>query len=157
MVKYEYLLRESPVPVHDDVELPGGLKGLYLETKSAKIILLDKYKIVRRAEKACVLAEEIGHHYTTAGDITDQSITAHRKQEHRARVWAHEKLVPLSTIIEAHKAGIRSRYEFAEYLSVTEEFLSEAINRYTERYGVLTRFGKYTISFDPLGVIEFFD
>lgn len=31
-------------------------------------------------EKACVLAEELGHHYTTVGDIIDQSSTGNRKQ-----------------------------------------------------------------------------
>ena len=32
-------------------------------------------------EKACVLAEELGHHYTTVGDIIDQKESENRKQE----------------------------------------------------------------------------
>ena len=31
------------------------------------------------AEKACVLAEELGHHYTTIGDIIDQKESENRK------------------------------------------------------------------------------
>lgn len=156
MPRYDNLLRESPVPVYD-AELPEELKGFYIETRQRKLILLDKHKIKTRAEKACILAEELGHYHTTVGDITDQSIAAHRKQERRARIWAHEKLIPLTAIIEAHKSGIRSRYEFAEHLQVTEEFLEEALRRYQEKYGLQTKVGRYTVSFDPLGVIEFFE
>ena len=39
-------------------------------------------------EKSCVLAEELGHYYTTVGDILDQSDDGNRKQERRARLWA---------------------------------------------------------------------
>ena len=44
-------------------------------------------------EKACVLAEELGHHYTTYGNILDQSDTSNRKQELRARAWAYNKQI----------------------------------------------------------------
>ena len=37
-------------------------------------------------EKSCVLAEELGHYYTTVGDIMDQTDVSNRKQERRARV-----------------------------------------------------------------------
>lgn len=37
-------------------------------------------------EKKCVLAEELGHHYTTIGNILDQTDTANRKQERHARI-----------------------------------------------------------------------
>jgi hypothetical protein len=35
--------------------------------------------------KTCTLAEELGHYYTTTGDIIDQEDTSNRKQEYRAR------------------------------------------------------------------------
>lgn len=157
MAKYDKLLREVPVPINDAADLPENLKGLYIETESVKVILLDNKKIATRAEKTCILAEELGHYHTTSGKILDESRIINRKLERRARSWAHEKLVPLVAIIEAHKIGIRSRYEFAEHLQVTEEFLTEAIRRYQNRFGLNSKVGNYTVCFDPLGVIEFFE
>ena len=36
-------------------------------------------------DKTCTLAEELGHYYTTTGDIIDQEDTSNRKQEYLAR------------------------------------------------------------------------
>lgn len=80
-----------------------------------------------------------------------------RKQEKRARTWAYERLVPLQKIVQAHKNGIRNRYELAEYLGVTEQFLDSAIKRYKEKYGLYFLIENYTICFEPLGVMELFD
>ncbi len=71
-------------------------------------------------EKSCILAEELGHYYTSYGDIIDQSITKNRKQEYRARLWAYNKQVGLTGIINAFNAGCQSIYDMAEYLDVTE-------------------------------------
>ncbi|TGU86833.1 ImmA/IrrE family metallo-endopeptidase, partial [Mesorhizobium sp. M00.F.Ca.ET.186.01.1.1] len=131
---YEELLREA---VHHGVgiyEMPlqPRIKGLY----SDNIIGINK-NIPTNIEKACVLAEELGHHFKTVGNILDQSKIENRQQESRARNWAYEKLVPLSSIVQAHKHGIKNRYELAELLGVTEDFLDSAINRYIEKYGIL--------------------
>ena len=64
-------------------------------------------------DKTCTLAEELGHYYTTTGDILDQTNVANRKQEHRARMWAYEKLLPLQLFILAFKHGCRSIHETA--------------------------------------------
>lgn len=153
---FDELMREAPASVHY-AELPEPLKGYYIETRKRKLILLDKHRIHSRAERTCILAEEIGHHYTTAGNITDQTSIANRKQELRAHTWAFEKLVPLREIVNAHKNGIRSRHEFAEHLQITEDFLDRAVKRYKSKYGLFKQFEGYTICFDPLGVLEMFD
>lgn len=107
------------------------------------------------AEKACVLAEELGHYHTTYGNILDQSKTGNRKQELRARVWAYDKLIGLKGIVNAYKHGCQNLYEMAEYLDVTEEFLEEALKRYRSHYGEYAQIGQYLIIFEPhLAVIE---
>lgn len=107
-------------------------------------------------EKACVLAEVIGHYHTSAGDILDQSNLANKKQEQRARNWAYERLVPLPGIIEAYKVGVKNRYELANYLGVTEPFIDEAIDRYKEEFGLFATVEDYTVYFEPLGVLKKF-
>ena len=45
---------------------------------------------------ADTLAEELGHHYTTVGDILDQTNVSNRKQERLARVWAYNRRIGLT-------------------------------------------------------------
>ena len=105
-------------------------------------------------EKACVLAEELGHHYTTVGNILNQSSVENRKQELKARIIAYDKMIGLSGIIKAYNAGCRNRYEVSEYLDVTEEFLIDALSHYESKYGLCTTYEKYLIYFNPLGVLK---
>lgn len=100
-------------------------------------------------EKSCTLSEELGHHFTTYGDILDQTDVQNRKQELRARTWAYNKMIGLSGIIKCFKDGCKSRYEMASCLDVTEEFLEEALDRYHQIYGSYTIYGKYIIYFEP--------
>lgn len=109
-------------------------------------------------EKSCVLAEELGHHYTSVGNILDMSVAENRKQEQQARLWAYDKMIGLPGIIKAYKARrIESAPEMADYLDVTEEFLMEALNCYKSKYGQCVRLGHYYIMFEPLAVIEKYD
>ena len=107
------------------------------------------------SEKSCVLAEELGHHYTTVGNILDQSSVSNRKQELRARMWAYNKLIGLMGIIKSYEHGCQSYHEMAEYLDVTEEFLRDALEKYRQKYGVCTTVDNYIIYFEPgLGVVK---
>lgn len=83
--------------------------------------------------KACVLAEELGHYYTSVGDILNQDNSNNRKQENIARRWAFEKLLPLENIAFAMQDGHVDTWDMAECLNVDEEFLIDAL----KYYGVL--------------------
>ena len=141
------------------------------ETHSEGLIVKEKYipgyggriyknriaihnEIETSAEKSCILAEELGHHYTTVGNILDQSSVSNRKQELRARMWAYNKLIGLIGIIKSYEHGCQSYHEMAEYLDVTEEFLRDALKRYHQKYGVCTTVDNYIIYFEPLGVVK---
>ena len=100
-------------------------------------------------EKACVLAEELGHHYTTVGNILDQKKVANAKQELHARTWAYNECVGLIGIVKAFEAGCKSLYEMADYLDVTEDFLKDALESYRRKYGVCTEIDNYIIFFEP--------
>lgn len=106
-------------------------------------------------EKACVLAEELGHHYTAVGDILDQSTVENRKQEMHGRIVAYNKLVGLRGIVDAYLHHCQNLSEAAEYLGVTEEFLSDSIMYYKNKYGVFATVDNYTVVFEPtIAVIE---
>lgn len=128
-----------------------GLKGLYINGN----IAIEKN--MTATEKACVLAEELGHHYTTSGDILDLSDTGNRKQEFRARMWAYRKAFDLCDLVSAYKHGCRNRYEIAEYLEITEQFFDDAIKAYKQKYGICATIDRYIIYFEPLGILEMYD
>ena len=127
------------------------IKGLYCD---GTIALSSK---LCEAEQAAVLAEELGHHLTAAGDILDQNSEANRKQELRGRIWAYNRLIGLSGILKAYRAGCRNRFEMADCLDVPEETLQEAIEYYHRKYGICVELDNYVIYFEPLGVLELID
>ena len=138
------LVKEQPLQVHD---------GLI----SGKRIAIRK-DILTQTEKSCVLAEEIGHYRTSTGDILDQRKTENRKQELHARIWAYNELVGLKGIIRCYEHRCHSFSEMAEYLDVTDKFLSEALKYYRKKYGIYVVHGKYIIYFEPsLSVMKIID
>lgn len=120
------------------------IKGLYCDGTVALNSQLETSK-----ERACVLAEELGHHHTSVGIIVNLSDAQNCKQERQARLWAYNKQIGLYGLIRAYEQGCRNRHEVAEYLDVTEEFLEEAISTYREKYGVYTTVDNYTVYFIP--------
>ena len=135
---------EDNVKVHDYYLGEESLRGIYVNGNVA-----INTSVNNSIEKACVLAEELGHHHTSVGNILDMDLTGNRKQERQARLWAYNKLIGLSGIIEAFEHGCQSRFEIAEYLEVTEEFLEECLACYRNKYGVGTTLDNYYIMFIP--------
>lgn len=121
-----------------------SIKGLYCDG----VIGINK-NIKNMTERSCILAEELGHHHTSAGNIIDQTKTENRKQEQRARMWAYNRQIGLSGIIDAYRQGCRNLHEMAECLDVTEEFLQDALEAYRLKYGHYVNVDNYTIYFEP--------
>ena len=132
------IVKELPLEYND-----GRIKGNRIAIRKS---------IKTTSEKACILAEELGHYSTSSGDILDQSKVENRKQEQRARLWAFKKMVTLDKIMSACEAGCRNRYELAEYLEVTEEFLQDALDKYHSIYGAAAQIGGYLVMFEPLNI-----
>ncbi|MEV2910968.1 ImmA/IrrE family metallo-endopeptidase [Paenibacillus larvae] len=150
MTPYEQLLEEAMSYGIAVIEknFVSNAKGL-LKGNKAGI-----RKDMPTVEKRCTLAEEIIHYLITVGNILDQSDILNRKQELRARHLTYEKLIPLSDIVQAYQAGVSGRFDLADYLEVTEDFLQKTINRYRDKYGISASIDNYIIFFDPLRVVE---
>lgn len=129
------IVKEKPLKYND-----GRIKGTRIAIRK---------DIETSTEKTCILAEELGHHHTSVGNILDISDIRNSKQERQARLWGYDKLIGISGLISAYEHGCRNRYEVAEYLNVTEEFLNDCISCYRDKYGVFTTVGDYYIMFIP--------
>lgn len=126
------------------------IKGLYCDGT----IALSR-ELENDTKKACILAEEFGHHYTTYGDILDQANTGNRKQELRARLWAYNHQIGLRGIVDAYEARKTTPEDMADFLDVTQEFLIDALECYRSKYGLYAMLDNYMIIFDPaLAVVK---
>ena len=147
LTNYERLLQEADdenVYVDENYHFQSELGGLYIDGNIALSARLET-----SAERACLLAEELGHHFTSVGHIIDPSSVANRKQERQARMWGYDKLIGLSGLITAYEHGCRELYETAEFLNVTEEALQNCIDAYRARYGVFVKHQNYYVIFEP--------
>ena len=147
----EQMAFDEGVPI-DYVNFKSNrLAGLYID---GSVALKSGMSSTKTAD---TLAEELGHHYTTVGNILDQTNIDARRQEKKARLWAYDKRIGLSGIIQGFRHQCHSRYDLAECLGVTEEFLQEALECYREKYGCMVELDGYIILFEPrLAVIEKF-
>lgn len=137
------VVKEKPLKYND-----GRIKGNRIAIRQ---------NIETQKEKACVLAEELGHHYTSSGNILDQTKVENVKQEQRARMWAYNKQIGLYGIIDAYKRGCRNIHEMADHLDVTEEFLRDALEAYRLKYGQCVNIDNYTVYFEPYLMVADFD
>lgn len=143
-MKYDALL--------DEADAEGiSIKERPFKTYDGRIKGKDIYlrKDMNTTEKACVLAEELGHHYTTVGNILNMESIQNRKQERQARLHGYNRLIGLAGLIEAYEHGCQNRYEIAEFLEVTDEFLEDCISCYRDKYGIGTTVDNYYIAFIP--------
>lgn len=137
------LVKEKCLPLSD-----GRIKG--------KRIAIRR-DIPTLTKKADVLAEELGHYYTSVGRIIEQDTVNARKQERTARLWAYNKRIGLTGILKAFQNHCTSRYEIAEYLGVSEDTLAEALEYYRQIYGEGVMVDNYLVRFEPtLQVYEYF-
>ncbi len=150
---YENLLKEADENgIITKEKKMNGHDGLWYDNRIAV------HSSLTEKEKTCVLAEELGHYNLTVGNVLDQSNVCNRKQEKKARIYAYNKLVGISGIIKAFEHNCLSLSEMAEYLDITEEFLSDAITYYQTKYDVYTKLDNYIIYFTPsLTVVKLFE
>ena len=146
MNKFEKL---EDVAYQDDVDVlncrfeSNNIKGLYCD---GVIAIREDMTI---PEKTCALAEELGHHETSVGNILDMTSAVNRKQERQARLHGYNRLIGLIGLVRAFEHGCQNRFEIAEYLEVTEEFLEECIECYRNKYGICKRVDNYVVYFIP--------
>lgn len=143
-----------------DEAYQDGIETVYMDFRSDRIkalysdgVIAINSNIKSNIEESCHFAEELGHHYTSYGNILNQSDTSNRKQELRARAWAYNKQIGLLGLIRAYEHGCRNRFEIAEYLEVTEEVLEECLIFYRNKYGVCANVDNYVVYFIPNLVI----
>ncbi|MDT2703667.1 ImmA/IrrE family metallo-endopeptidase [Enterococcus dongliensis] len=144
MSKYSYLKYQF------EPYMPPKLKGLYKDN----VVYLNPNLIEDEKETYVVVAEEISHHITSVGDITDYNDPESRKQERKARLVAAEMTISPAALINAYENGAQSKWEVADELGITGKALDEGIQLYKEKYGESFTYENYKFRFGKGDSIE---
>ncbi|EIR9756246.1 toxin [Enterococcus faecalis] len=150
MNEYELLVSEvqkkTPV-IETDLFQNTGCYGLY---RDGRIYIEKSLSLV---EKRNVLAEELGHHDTSFGDILNQDCLENRKQELKARQYALEQLVTLDDLIKCSESGFSNHYTCAEFLGVDVETLKNVLAYYRQKFGDTHFYKGRIFEFNDLSVM----
>ncbi|MDM0471104.1 ImmA/IrrE family metallo-endopeptidase [Clostridium perfringens] len=106
-----------------------NIEGIYFKVSGMNpIIGIHKNLLADTRKYISVLAEELGHHFTSSGNLTSECITYsdklnRSKQEKRARIWASNFLISDNEIIGAILQNINTIYGLSLHFNVTEEIV----------------------------------
>ncbi|WP_072991530.1 ImmA/IrrE family metallo-endopeptidase [Clostridium cavendishii] len=158
MTRYEKLLIEAEKQTVIVLELDLGTNkkcGKYISNKEKNIIIINSN--MTEIDKYEVLAEELGHHHTTFGHITNQKDIRNKKLELIARKDSFKILVEPNDVVEAMRYGVTTIYEMAEYLNITIDTLLNILNEWKKQYGMGIFVGNYYLQLEPsFGIIRDF-
>lgn len=147
MNRFEELENEATVLGIEviDTEIPViGMNAVYLSLSGIDRIFLRNSGTVR--DRACWIAEELGHHHTGQNQVLNYCSVNDWRAEARARRWAHMRLLSPDAIYTAAR-NTDDIYEIAEALDVSTEFLKESIDDFQSK-------GIWSSTFVALGELE---
>ena len=111
------------------VTMPTPYLGMYLNDYGSPLILLDHGIKDESCLHRCILAEELGHHFTSVGKSIHYAETVpfwkqhQAKQEFKALKWSATNLIPYDKLIEAYCEGLQELFELAHHFKVTPELM----------------------------------
>lgn len=110
--------------------LPEDRLGYYQHSTSGFFIIIDDSLIDDPIMHKCVLAEEVGHYFTTIGKnepkkgITYRKRVAIDKEEEKAIKWAVDYLIDTARLLQYLSTNLYDRFdELVDYFEVTEEYM----------------------------------
>lgn len=128
-------------------DLPDPLRSAYVRMGDTPVIALSRELDTSAATGEG--ARGLGHHFTGGGNVLGVTAREAERQLRRSGKWAYERLVPLDALGEAYCRWDANPYAIAEALSVTPQFLDDAIRCYSDVHGVSTQTGCYRFRFIP--------
>lgn len=94
----------------------NGITVDYIDFKSDRLcgLYIDGSIAIKEgmisSKTADTIAEELGHHYTSVGNILKQDTINARKQERTARLWSYNKRIGLTGILSSFQNHCAKTY-----------------------------------------------
>lgn len=124
-----YKLIDKEKIILEEISFKENIKGIYFKVPGIDPTIGINISILSDTKKyISVLAEELGHHFTSIGDLTAEAVTYSEqlnrsRQEIRARRWAANYLIDDKEIIGAILQNINTIYGLSLHFNVTEEII----------------------------------
>lgn len=133
MNRFEELENEASIlginVINYDIPIPE-MNAAYLNSEGVERIFLREGGTI--SERACWIAEELGHHHTGQNQVLRYRCVDDWRAEARARRWAHMRLLTPDSIHTAAR-NTDDIFEIAEVLGVSVEFLRESIDDFESK------------------------
>lgn len=107
----------------------SNIEGIYFKVPDLPPTIGINKSIVNDSKKyISTLSEELGHYFTTSGDLIENCKTYNEKlfrnkKEKKAKLWASDFLISDEEFVQALNNCIISIYEMADHFNVTEEMI----------------------------------
>lgn len=153
-----YNLIEKEKIIYEEKDLSKiDSKGIYLEIDGLKVIAIDESIINENCTYISILAEEIGHYFTTTGNLIEPSKNymekiLKSKKELLARKWASNYLISDEEFVQALLNCINNKDDFCNYFNITYEVLENKIRSIVldeEKYNsIKSKLREYEVQFN---------
>lgn len=130
---FEIIKREKIIFEETNIQYKDT-KGVYFNVPGIPpTIGIEKSIINDRCMYLSILAEELGHHFTTLGDLTIKSNNyseklQKNKKENIAKSWAANFLISDEEFVQALYHCISTPCDICDFFNITDEILSYKIN-----------------------------
>lgn len=123
------LIEDENIALEEVYFKASNIEGIYFKVSGMNpIIGIHKNLLTDTRKYISVLAEELGHHFTSSGNLTSECITYsdklnRSKQEKKARIWAANFLISDNEIIGAILQNVNTIYRLSLHFNVTKEII----------------------------------
>ena len=123
------LIEEENIILEEVNFKQSNIEGIYFKVPGlSPTISIHKNIVTDTRKYISVLAEELGHHFTSIGNLSAECVTYNQKinkskQEKRARMWAANYLISDEEINRAILQNIGNIYALSIHFNVTEEII----------------------------------
>ena len=110
----------------------GTVKSMSVMADSgACYIGINPFMLHSEADEVVCLAHELGHCARGAFYNRYSPLDIRSRHERRAKNWAIKKLVPKDELFALYETGTVSNSEVSEHFGITEEFLQQVLEYYS--------------------------
>lgn len=136
------LANNEEIEIYYTDKIADDIKGLYINKQGLKIISLLNSLKQNKTKLTEILAEELGHHFTSVGNYVSSKNSYKNKilmdkTEDKALRWACEFLITEEEIIHIINSNITCVYEMAEMLEISVEFLLKRLEFLSRKKNML--------------------
>lgn len=125
------LIEKENITLDEDLKIPN-VSGIYISIPGLNPIIGIKKNVSTEKEYYSILAEELGHHFKTIGNLIKHETSyigdiLKQKEELKAKLWASNFFISDEEVVQAILDCSNNIYTLAERFNVTEEIINYKI------------------------------